>query len=106
MFDPTPVAIMGVIFSGVIGIIWMSNRAKLAQIKAKAYSRGNSSYVDKDIEDIRQENRDLRRRIEILEAIVVDADMKLMTGLESELERRDEISSRRQEEGRDSDIAL
>ena len=106
MFDITPVAILAVIFSGVIGIIWMGNRAKLAQIKAKTLSRGSNPQMNKDIDDLRQENRDLRRRIEILEAIVVDADMKLMTGLESEVERREEIPPRYREEGRDSDIAL
>ena len=99
-----PVFVLATIFAGVMGIIWMGNRAKLTQLKAKAMTQGNNSQVMREVDQVKQENKDLRRRIEILEAIVVDADMKLMTGLDSELEKRDEASERKR--GRDTDISI
>ncbi len=104
MLDLTPIYILAVIFSGVMGIIWISNRARVEQLKAKALSRGDNSQVMKEVDQVKQENKDLRRRIEILEAIVVDADMKLMTGLDSEVERRDRNLGK--EEGRETDISI
>ena len=102
--DLTPVFIMATIFGGVIGIIWVANRSKLAQLKAKSFSGENNLEVMREVDQVKQENKDLRRRIEILEAIVVDADMKLMTGLDSELERRNMTEGSR--ENKDTDITL
>ena len=102
--DLTPVFILATIFGGVIGIIWMGSRAKMAQLKVNNLSSGNNLEVMREIDQVKRENKDLRRRIEILEAIVVDADMKLMTGLDSELERRN--MSEGSIENKDTDITI
>ena len=104
MFDPfSPTMIMGVIFAGVMGIIWMSNKSKIARMKVLSHQQSPNGEVVKEISILRQENKDLRRRIETLEAIIIDSDMKLMTGMDSDLALRE---SGLRDQRKDEDLTI
>ena len=80
-----PVYIMAVIFTGVIGITWVDAYMKLKREQIKADShKGNGKFAE-EMALLKRKNQELQRRIENLEAIVVDTDLKLETGLDSKM---------------------
>jgi len=78
----TVVYILGIIFLGIMGITYIDSYMKIQKEKIKASRMGDEGEVMKELKTLKQENAELKRRIENLEAIVVEEDMKLMTGLE------------------------
>ncbi len=80
----TPVIIFAMMFIGMMGVIWMGSRMKRAEMKTRAQTRGYTPKKEQEMDELKEENKELRRRIETLEAIIVDADMKVMTGMDSD----------------------
>ena len=100
----TPVIIFAMMFIGMMGVIWMGSRMKRAEMKTRAQTRGYNPKKEKEMDELKQENKELRRRIETLEAIIVDSDMKVMTGMDSEMENGEESQER--DKGFDIDRTL
>ena len=94
-----PIYILAVIFTGVIGITYVDGMMKLKKEQLKAEKKGNNSQLSQQVEQLTRKNADLQRRIENLEAIIVDSDLRLDTGLDSRIEelRREKSSSNRNE---------
>lgn len=91
-----PIYILAVIFTGVIGITYVDGYLKLKKEQLKASKKnGGDSELTGQIDRLTQQNRDLQRRIENLEAIVVDSDLRVDTGLDSRIDQLRERQSRR-----------
>ncbi len=65
-----------------MGITYIDSHMKIQKEKIKTSRMGDEGEVMKELKTLKKENAELKRRIENLEAIVVEEDMKLMTGLE------------------------
>ena len=90
-----PIYILAVIFTGVIGITYVDGYLKLKKEQLKASKEGGNSELAHQVDRLTQKNRELQRRIENLEAIVVDSDLRVDTGLDSRIEQIREHQSRR-----------
>ncbi|MEM6629850.1 MAG: hypothetical protein AAF694_09255 [Bacteroidota bacterium] len=90
-----PIYILAVIFTGVIGITYVDGIMKLKKEQLKAQKKGNNAELSQQVQKLARRNADLQRRIENLEAIIVDGDLRLETGLDSRIEalRKEKSSS-------------
>ncbi len=90
-----PVFILAVIFTGVIGITYVDGYMKLKKEQLKVQKKGGNPALEEKIERLSRKNVDLQRRIENLEAIIVDGDLRLDTGFDSRIGEIRERQSRR-----------
>ena len=90
-----PIYILAVIFTGVIGITYVDGYLKLKKEQLKAFEKGDNSELSQQVDRLTQQNRELQRRIENLEAIVVDSDLRVDTGFDSRIEPKRERQYRR-----------
>jgi len=79
---PTVVYILGTIFLGIIGITYVDNYMKIQKARFDSSKKQGDDSLKKELDLLKKENLDLRKRIENLEAIIVDDDMRLMTGID------------------------
>ncbi len=77
----TVVYILGVIFLGIMGITYIDNYMKIQKEKLQKRSPEHNDEFEQELQSLKQQNAELKKRIENLEAIVIEEDMKLMTGL-------------------------
>jgi len=88
------IIVLGLVF--VVGIVSLSHRFEMKKMEMSAKLKNLSTNTEKRVEQLEKDNINLRKRIENLEAIIVERDMQLNTGLDDFQESTDTLPSNNQ----------
>ncbi len=100
-------AIVLVVFAGigfVLSILVLSYRFEIKRLSLQAKLEGKSSSdIDEKVSQLEQKNNLLTKRIETLEAIIIDEDMKMKTGI-VDYKDTDDVSQKEKQQNKNIEL--
>lgn len=97
------IPIIAILVGGVLGLygIYTEHQKNMRKADLDSGDSGRKlNEIQMQVDALKQQNQAFKKRIEHLEAIVVDADLKLQTGIQDDYSLRSE----EKKEGRNRDI--